>query len=116
MQSITVKEVQLYPVALPRVERLRTSFGDEPFTAAILAAVHTEEGVVGWGEASVESGPGYSYETMATALHIMSEFLIPLLVGQEIADATDVPELLKSVRGHPMARFALETAVWDELA
>jgi O-succinylbenzoate synthase len=116
VQSITVKSIRLYPIAMSLVERLRTSFGEEPFKAAVLVALHTDSGAVGWGECSAEMNPGYSYETVGTALHVLNEFLVPALLGKRIRDATEVPGLLSSVRGHPLAKHALEAAVWDGLA
>lgn len=116
MQSITVRSITLYPIAMSLVERLRTSFGQEPFKVAILVELQTTDGVVGWGEASAEINPGYSSETIGTALHIITEFLAPALLGKTIADPTETPPLFKKVRGHPLAKHALEAAVWDALA
>lgn len=116
MKRISVKSIQIYPIAMTMVETLRTSFGEEPFKSAVLVALETDEGVVGWGDCSAELRPGYSYETIGTALHVMREFLVPALLGKTIGDATEVPELMSSVRGHPLAKHALESAVWDALA
>ena len=116
MQSITVKAIQLYPIAMTLVERLRTSFGEEPYKVAILVELQTDEGITGWGECSAEINPGYSYETVGTALHVLNEFLVPAVLGKKLESATDVPELLSEVRGHPLAKHALEAAVWDALA
>jgi O-succinylbenzoate synthase len=106
----------LYSIALPLVEKLRTSFGEEPFKVAILVALQTHDGIIGWGESSAEINPGYSYETVGTALHVLSEFLIPKVLGKTIGSATEMPELMSSVRGHPLAKHALEAAAWDVLA
>jgi O-succinylbenzoate synthase len=116
VQSITIKAIQLYPIAMTLVERLRTSFGEEPYKVAILVELQTDQGVTGWGECSAEINPGYSYETIGTALHVLSEFLVPALLGKAIGDATEVPGLLSEVRGHPLAKHALEAAIWDALA
>lgn len=116
MQAITIKNIRLHPIAMTLVERLRTSFGEEPFKAAVLVELETDSGIVGWGESSAEINPGYSYETVGTALHVLNEFLVPLLLGKTIQDATEVPALLDSVRGHPLAKHALEAAVWDAWA
>lgn len=116
MKPITITAVRLYPLAMPLVERLRTSFGQEPFKTCILVALETAEGVTGWGEASAEINPGYSSETLGTALHVLTEFLIPRVVGQTIGDPTEVPALLRGVRGHPLAKHAVEAAVWDASA
>ena len=60
MRPITIRSIELYPVALTLVERLRTSFGEEPFKACILVRLETDEGYTGWGECSAEIAPGYS--------------------------------------------------------
>ncbi len=116
MRSITIRNVEVFTVALDLVERLRTSFGEEPFKAAVLVAVHTDDGVVGWGECSAEVLPGYSYETIGTTQHVLAEFLIPALLGQTISSPTDVPALISLTRGHPLAKHGLEAAVWDAFA
>ncbi len=116
MHAITIRNIRLHPVALPFVEPLRTSFGEEPFKTAVLVELETDGGVTGWGEATVEIMPGYSSETMGTAQHILQEFLVPLLLGKTISDATEVPDLIRSVRGHPMAKHGVEAAVWDAIA
>ncbi len=116
MKSITVRSIELYPIAMPLVEKLRTSFGEEPFKAAVLTALTTEDGVKGWGESSAEINPGYSYETVGTSLHVLREFLCPALLGKTITSPTEVPSLLSAVRGHPLAKHSLEAAVWDAFA
>lgn len=116
LRPVTIRSVELHALALPLVERLGTSFGNEPFKAAVLLRLDTEEGVSGWGEASAEVNPGYSAETMGTALHVLQEFLIPRLPGKTLHSATEVPPLLARVRGHPLAKHGLEAAVWDALA
>ena len=114
--SITIRSIQQYSIAMPFVETLRTSFGEEPFKTAVLVRLETDDGIVGWGEAPVEVHPGYSSETMGTAAHILREFLIPALLGQTVSDATEVPALLGHTRGHPLAKHSVEMAVWDALA
>lgn len=113
MRSITVKSIEQFSIAMPFVEKLRTSFGEEPFKTAVLIKITTEDGLVGWGEAPVEIHPGYSSETMGTADHVLREFLIPALLGRTVQSPTDVPELLSHTRGHPLAKHSLEQAVWD---
>lgn len=116
MRSITIKDIRLYPIALPYVEPLRTSFGVEPFKAAVLVEVITEDGLSGWGEVSVEIKPGYGAETVYTALHIIRNFVIPRLVGQTMTSPTEVPKLIRAVRGNHHAKAGVEAAVWDVAA
>jgi O-succinylbenzoate synthase len=116
MRSIHIRSLTLHEIALPLAETLKTSFGEEPFKTAILVELLTDEGVTGWGEMSVEIDPGYSSETMGTAIHIARQFLLPRLLGKTITDPTAVREMLRPVRGHPLAKHGVETAVWDAFA
>jgi O-succinylbenzoate synthase len=116
MKPITIKAINLHVIALPFVEVLKTSFGQDPFKAAVLAEVVTDNGVTGWGEMSVEVEPGYGSETIGTAQHIAKNFLIPKLVGQTISDMNQVPKLMAHTRGNNHAKHGLEAAIWDALA
>jgi O-succinylbenzoate synthase len=116
MKPITMESIALYEIAMPLVETLKTSFGEEPFKTAILVELTTTEGVVGWGEVSVEINPGYSSETMGTGIHVLREFLVPAVVGQTVASPTEIPALARGVRGHPLAKHGVEAAAWDAWA
>lgn len=116
MQAITIQAIDLYPIAMPLVERLGTSFGKEPFKTALLLRLTTTDGVIGWGETSAEINPGYSYETMGTAIHVLREFLIPAVVGKTVSHPTEAPALMRHVRGHPLAHHGVEAAIWDAFA
>lgn len=116
MTPITIQQVEVFPVGIPYVEPLRTSFGVEPYKACVLVKVTTTDGVEGWGEAAVEVKPGYGSETVATALHILRNFLIPQVSGQTVDDPTAIPALTHSVRGNHHTKAGLEAAVWDAAA
>ena len=116
LKSVAIEHIQLHPIALPLVEPLKTSFGAEPYKSAIIVEITTKEGLVGWGETALKIKPSYGAETMLTALHITRDFLIPKLRGQTLASPTEVPGLLKSVRGNHHARAGIEAAIWDAMA
>lgn len=116
MKSITIQDIHLHGVGLPLVERLRTSASWEPFKSAVLVEVITAEGVSGWGECPTKMRPSYAYESMGTALHVLTEFLIPAVMGATVAHPSEIPAMLREIRGHPMAKFAVEAAVWDAVA
>ena len=125
MKPITIKQVNLHPVALPLVEKLRTSSswnapGSNANTGALKSAIiiemHTSEGVVGWGECPAKLYPSYAYEDMGTALHVTREFLVDAVTGQTINSPTEIPALLSGTRGHPMAKAGVEAAAWDAMA
>jgi O-succinylbenzoate synthase len=89
-----------------------TSFGKTEMRRIILVELDAD-GVSGWGESTAGETPFYSYETVETAWHILRDYVWPLVRGRELASASEVFELLAPIRGHNMAKAALETAAWD---
>jgi len=79
----------------------------------IILAEVLMDGVIGWGECVAGERPFYSPETTDTAWIIMRDFLWPMINGKEITTAADVWQLMGPVRGHNMAKAALEAALWD---
>ncbi|HID86931.1 MAG TPA: o-succinylbenzoate synthase, partial [Anaerolineae bacterium] len=110
-----LERIELRLVRMPLVHPFETSFGRETERECIIVAAY-DQGLVGWGECAASAGPWYSYETTTTAWHVLRDFLIPSLLGQEIGEATELVERFAPVRGHNMAKAGLEAAVWDLLA
>jgi len=113
---ITIDTISLHRVSLPLKTPFRTSYGVMTHKDAVLINVITAEGVVGWGEASMQADPVYDAETIVTGEHILSEFLLPLVTEQTITEPIDVPRLLNPVRGNTFAKAGLEAAIWDAFA
>jgi O-succinylbenzoate synthase len=109
-----IERIELHHIDLPLAHPFETSFGRELTRPCILTAVHAD-GLTGWGECSAGAGPWFSSETIETAWHVLRDFLIPAVLGQEVALPADVVTRFQRVRGHPMARAGLENAVWDLL-
>lgn len=107
-----IERVALHLIELPLVHPFETSFGREASRPCVLVSVHGD-GVTGWGECTAGRGPWYASETIETAWHVLRDFLIPAIVGRELEAPGDVVELFRRVRGHQMARAALEQALWD---
>lgn len=106
-----IERVTVYRVAMPLVRPFRTSFGIEYDKDVLLLEVLTNVGV-GWGECVAAPDPLYSHEFNDAALLVLRDHLVPRVVGRDL-DIEDVPRLLSPVRGHPMARGALELAILD---
>ncbi len=71
------------------------------------------EGLEGWSECVASREPAYSYETTDTAWHVLTDFVLPRIVGREIEGPEDVLEPVSWIRGHGMAKAAVEMAAWD---
>ena len=107
-----IERVQIREIRLPLVHFFEASFGRITERRIVLVEV-TAEGVHGWGECTAGEGPFYSYESTDTAWHILRDFLIPRVLGKTLQKASDAAPLFKRVRGHNMAKAALEGALWD---
>jgi len=71
------------------------------------------EGLEGWSECVAAADPSYAYETADTAWQILTDFLLPNVVGREIEGPHDILTPVKWVRGHGMAKATVEMAAWD---
>ena len=91
-----------------------TSFGRIQARDCILLEA-SGGGLTGYGECVADHDPGYSYETVQTAWHILKDFLIPAVLGHEFETVQDVQRRMGFVRGHLMAKAALEMVFWDLL-
>ena len=107
-----INRFTLYHLRMPLRRPFETSFGRISNRDCVLIEAQCED-LTGWGECVADRDPGYSYETSATAWHILSDFLVPELLGQELAGAADLQRRMGFVRGHPMAKAGLEMAWWD---
>jgi O-succinylbenzoate synthase len=71
------------------------------------------DGQDGWGECVAGAEPGYSYETVGSAWHILSEFFVPSILESGVSTPEALKNALAPFRGHPLARAGLEMALWD---
>ncbi len=107
-----IDSVALRAIKQPLVAPFVTSFGPQEDKEALIVTVHAN-GLSGWGECVASREPGYSYETTATAWHILQDFLIPAIVQWQFDEPWQLAERLRFVRGHPLAKAALDQALWD---
>jgi O-succinylbenzoate synthase len=113
--------VELIRVGLPLVAPFRTSFGTQHVRDALLLRVELD-GVEGWAECVSDAEPYYCGEYVDGSADVLRRFLVPMLraVGgsgtggatRRLDPAAVAPALAK-VKGHRMAKAALETAVLD---
>ena len=107
-----VKRVEIREIRLPLVHFFETSFGRTTMRRIVLVRVDAGD-LTGWGEVTAGEEPFYSHETAETAWHILRDFLIPWTVGHEWTRARELAPRFRPVRGHNMAKAALENALWD---
>src|SRR5215469_5739846 len=100
---------------MPLVHFFETSFGRTTERRVMLVELDLD-GITAWAECVAGEHPYYSEEALETAWYVIQAELAPALLGPEIASGKEVPALLRRVRGHRMAKAALENAVWEAQA
>lgn len=108
-----IEVIRLHRLNIPLVRPFRTSFGTETVRDVILVEAVSGDGTSGWGECVTMSWPGYSYEYGDTAVDVITSHLLPALAESDDDDPFETRRALSVVRGHPMAKTALTTAMLD---
>ncbi len=89
-----------------------TSFG-VTYDRTVLLVELLADGLTGWSEVTASEGPFFNSETVETAWLIIRGFLVPLILGKQLASASEIPRMFAAIRGHEMARAGIENALWD---
>lgn len=102
--------VELRRIRIPLVAPFRTSFATETEREVLLVRVLGAE-TEGWGECVAITEPLYSPEYVDGAEQVIRDFLLPRLPPEVTAAALD--PAFAPVKGHEMAKAAVEMAVLD---
>lgn len=107
-----VDRMIVHQVQWPLRMKRRHGVGDvEKTLGGVIVELHTEDGLIGWGEAAPWSVFSGTAEANAAALHV---YLRPVLVG---ADPRRISSIMNAashaVVAHPEAKVALEMALYD---
>src|SRR5437868_14014601 len=109
---VRIERLRLRLVRLPMVAFFETSFG-RIYDRTFIVVQVDGNGIEGLGECVADVDPYYSPETNVTAWHTIKDFLAPLLIGRTFEHPRNVFPALARVRGHNMAKAAVEMAAWD---
>jgi o-succinylbenzoate synthase len=110
---VRVERLELRLLKLPLVHFFETSFGRVHEKYFLIVRLESAGGLSGFGECVADHDPYYSAETNDTAWHIIADFVAPRVLGVDLAHPRDVMSALKAIRGHNMAKAAVEMAAWD---
>ena len=104
--------VELRRIAMPLVAPFRTSFGTELDRQVVLVRVVAAD-AEGWGECVAAAQPLYSSEYADGAADVLRRFLVPALLGLPEPDVHLAEQAFAYIKGHSMAKAALECAALD---
>jgi O-succinylbenzoate synthase len=103
---------ELRRIAMPLVSPFRTSFGTEVARDVLVVRAASYD-ADGWGECVAMSEPLYSSEYVDGAAEVIRRFLVPAVAALPEPDAHTAEAAFAHVKGHPMAKAAVQTAILD---
>ena len=106
-----IRAAELREIHLRLRERFEISTGGWDERRILLLRMESEEGEA-WSECVAAEAPNYSYETPETAWHILTEYVLPAVVGSEFQGPGSVLDTVSWIRGHPMALATVEMGAW----
>jgi O-succinylbenzoate synthase len=110
---LVLAHLALREIRLPLREPFRISSGVTTERRILLLELADADGHATWSECVAGEWPNYSPESIDTAWLALRSWLAPRLLGRPVARAADVRALLDlDLRGHPMAKAALEMGCW----
>ncbi|HJQ48491.1 MAG TPA: enolase C-terminal domain-like protein [Amycolatopsis sp.] len=108
-----ITQVEAIPFAIPYRKPLRFASGEVHTAEHVLVRVHTDDGIVGVAEAPPRP---FTYgETQAGIVAVLDTIFAPQTVGLSLLDRETVHSRLSRTVGNPVAKSALDMAIWDAL-
>lgn len=113
---MVIQSIEIWPVEIPYKNTYASSRGKLGAGQAVILCLHTDEGLCGFGEASLLF-PDRSGETQAGITHVLAKHFAPLLLGQNPLEIQVLMQRLEGCAGDafafPYARAAVDLALHD---
>ena len=109
---LNIDAIHMREINMPLAHPFETSFGLTTGRRILLIELESE-GLTAWGECVAGEHPYFSDETIDTAWLMVENELGPGLLDANVERGGSCPDIFRQVRGHRMAKAALENAVWD---
>jgi o-succinylbenzoate synthase len=110
---MNLSKINLYVISMPLKAPFQTHLQTVKERKSIIIEVEDRAGRKGYGEAVAFSSPWYTEETVDTVMHMLDDFLIPLVVNASLSHPELISDLFMPIRGNNMAKASIETALWD---
>lgn len=111
--GLVIDRIMLREIRLTLKEPFRISSGTMRERRVALLELTERDGASTWSECVAFQLPIYSAETIDTAWMAIRDWLAPRVLGREVTGPEEIHALLEQdIRGHHMAKAALEMGVW----
>ena len=111
--DLIIQRIVMREIRLPLKEPFRISSGEVSERRIPLLELHHPDGDTVWSECVAGEQPNYSPETIDTAWLAISEWIAPRVMRRTFRHPRELHGLLQEdVRGHEMAKAAVEMGMW----
>lgn len=106
-----ISHIETIPYRIPYTTPLEFATGKITEVENVLVKVHTDEGLVGIGEAP--SRPYIYGESQASIIYAIQNWFLPSLRDIDLLSTEHVWQAMNWVKGNQTARAAIDMAIWD---
>lgn len=109
-----IARIETVPVKVPLRSGMttKTAHGEHVHSPYVIVRVHTDQGLVGLGEATV--APRWSGETSPGCIAAIEDLMGPALIGEPPVPVDRLRRRMdRVIRHNPFAKAAVEMALWD---
>ncbi len=109
-----ITRIEAIPVCVPLKKGLttKTAHGEHVDSPYVIVKIHTDDGLVGLGEATL--APRWSGETQAGCLAAINQLIAPALMGKDPTQIHALRAIVdRVIKLNPFTKCAIETALWD---
>lgn len=107
-----IESAELLTLELPLKFRFETSFGTQK-SRRVLLLILQGEGLEGYAEGVMTELPLYREETVAGARSLLTETLLPSVLGKDFPNPEALRQTLAPFRGNHQTKAMVEMAFWD---
>ncbi len=112
-RDLKLSRIVLREIHLPLREPFRISSGVTTTRRILLLELEDASGIKTWSECVAGESPNYSPESIDTAWLAITTWFGPRLLGRSLGSPEEGDQVLsEDIRGHQMARAALEMGLW----
>ena len=111
--SLNLARITLREIRMTLREPFEISSGRTTERRILLLQLEDRDGTTAWSECVAGERPNYSAETIDTAWLAITEWIAPRVLGTVIPYPRALDDMLRrALRGHPMAKAAVEMGAW----
>ena len=112
-----IDQIETFILDIPTIRGHVLSMATMRVQSAVLVRIRFSDGSEGWGEGTTIGGLSYGGESPESIRSAIEDYIAPALLGKSgncINSA--IHHIEKIIIGNPIARSAVEIALWDGLA